>query len=329
MDFKEWPLLNYDQWKETYETLHLWAQVIGKISLCRQPWVNHSWASAFHVTPRGLSTSTLPANGESFSFEFDFIDQCLRFSKSDGHQNVTPLISGVSVRDFYERTMSVLADADIGVNFSPIPNEIERAIPFYKDTASRVYNPQQARIFWIVLTHINAVMNDFRSRFIGKCSPVHFFWGSFDLAVTRFSGRLAPKHPGGVPHLADDVVQEAYSHEVSSCGFWPGNAAYPHAAFYSYAYPEPEGFASLKIEPDEGFYHQGLKEFLLPYQDVRGLADPADSVMRFFQSTYEAAADLGDWDRQNLEVSPYRQNCQYHFVKKNLSLTISPDQTRV
>jgi hypothetical protein len=303
-----WPQLDYASWKDTCKTLHLWTQIIGKIRLSKEPWANHSWFSTLYVTSRGLGTSAVSDGDRNFSIEFDFISHRLDFYVSDGRCVVFPLQSE-TVASFYRRVMSVLVELGIETDYSPVPNEMEDGTPFFDDTRHKVYNPDQANAFWLALVPVNNILKTFRSRFVGKCSPVHFFWGSFDLAVTRFSGRTAPPHPGGVPHLPNRVAREAYSHEVSSCGFWPGNDAYPHAAFYSYAYPAPEDFASAKIQGPGAYFHPALREFLMPYDEVRQSADPAEAILDFAQSTYEAAANLGHWDRHSLEESLYRDEC--------------------
>lgn len=303
-----WPKLDYSSSKDTYETLHLWTQIVGKIRLSKEPWANHSWFSTLYVTARGLGTSAISDGDRNFSIEFDFLNHRLVFQVSDGRSMEIPLQSE-DVATFYRRIMGVLSELGIETCFSAIPNELENAIPFSADTDHRVYNRERAAAFWQALVPVNNVLKLFRSRFLGKCSPVHFFWGSFDLAVSRFSGRAAPVHPGGVPHLSDRVTREAYSHEVSSLGFWPGNAAYPQAAFYSYVYPAPERFSSASIKGPGAFFHPKLREFLMPYEEVRDSSDPAEAILDFAQSTYEAAAELGRWDRHALEDSPFREAC--------------------
>jgi hypothetical protein len=304
----QWPQLDYESWKDTYETLHLWTQIVGKVRLCKEPWANHSWYSTLYVTSRGLGTSAISDGDKNFSIDFDFISHRLIFQVSDG-RCLDFALQSEDVASFYRRVMRTLTDLEIETRFSPIPNELEDGTPFFADTRHKIYDTNQANAFWQSLVPINNILKLFRSRFVGKCSPVHFFWGSFDLAVSRFSGRMAPPHPGGVPHLSNRVAREAYSHEVSSCGFWPGNAAYPQAAFYSYAYPAPEGFSSAKIEGPGAIFHPVLREFLLPYDEVRKSADPAQAILDFAESTYEAAADLGHWDRHAVEDSPFRDEC--------------------
>ena len=295
-----WPSLTFETWKETAATLHMWTQIVGKVRLALTPWTNHSWNVTLYVTVRGLTTSPIPHGKESFEVEFDFIDHLLLIRSSDGARRSIPL-RPMPVADFYEQLMKMLAEMGLEVKISATPNEVEEAIPFAQDREHASYEPESAHRFWRVLLQTDRVFKEFRSHFIGKCSPVHFFWGSFDLAVTRFSGRVAPTHPGGVPHLPNAVAQEAYSHEVSSCGFWPGNAAMPTPIFYSYAYPAPEGFAEAAIKPEGASWSEALREFILPYEEVRNAEDPDCVLLQFVQSTYEAAANLGRWDRAGLE----------------------------
>jgi hypothetical protein len=298
-----WPVLEYADWKPTYETLHRWVQIIGKLRLSKSPSANHSWNSALYVTSRGLTTSAIPLGERNLTVEFDFLNHCLLFQDSLGKEAIIEL-KNESVASFYKRVKSTLSDMDISITFDEKPNEVMDATPFIEDTVHRSYERLHANRFWQALVRANNIFEVFRTSFVGKSSPVHFFWGSFDLAITRFSGRRAPEHPGGIPHLSDEVVREAYSHEVMSCGFWPGNEQYPHAAFYAYAYPEPENFSNSKIIPTQAFYNQDLKQFILPYSDVRKSADPSATVMSFLESTYQSAANCGLWDRDTLEVSP-------------------------
>jgi Family of unknown function (DUF5996) len=295
-----WPELPYAAWKDTYATLHLWTQIVGKIRLAQTPWLNHSWHVVLYVSARGLTTSPIPLGDRSFQLDFDFLDHVLRASTSDGGQKEIGLLPR-SVADFYAEIMRVLAELGIDVRINELPNEIPDAIRFSEDHVHTSYDRDYAERHWRVLLHVNRVLHEFRTSFIGKCSPVHFFWGSFDLAVTRFSGRRVPLHPGGVPNLPDAVAQEAYSHEVSSAGFWPGSAGVEYPAFYSYAYPEPPGFWSAPICPKEAFYSEGLREYILPYDAVRTAGDPERALMDFLTSTYEAAANTGNWDRVALE----------------------------
>ncbi|MDP1585584.1 MAG: DUF5996 family protein [Bradyrhizobium sp.] len=296
-----WPALPFDPWRKTAATLQLWTQVVGKIRLVRTPWVNHSWHVALYVSARGLTTGPIPDGDRVFEIEFDFIDHVLWLRTSDGHVRQV-MLRPMAVAEFYADVMAALAQLGIAVTINTMPNEIAGAVPFEKDRLNKDYDRDAAQRFWRVLVSTQRVMTHFRTGFLGKVSPVHFFWGSFDLAVTRFSGRGAPRHPGGVPNLPNDVAAEAYSHEVSSAGFWPGSPGpvdYP--AFYSYAYPAPDGFAEAKVKPDAAFFSKLLGEFVLPYEAVRNAPDPDAALMDFLRSTYDAAADLGAWDRAALE----------------------------
>ena len=295
-----WPPLPYPAWKDTCATLHLWTQIVGKIRLARTPWANHSWHVTLYVTPRGLGTSPIPDDGRAFQIEFDFIDHALLIATSDGGGQRLPL-APMSVADFHDRLMAALAGLGISVRIDGSPNEVPDPIPFRADREHAAYDPDAAQRFWRVLVQADRVLKQFRTGFLGKVSPVHFFWGSFDLAVTRFSGRRAPLHPGGIPHLPDAVTREAYSHEVSSAGFWPGGGAIDYPAFYAYAYPAPEGFASAPVRPAAAFFHEALGEFILPYDAVRTADAPDATLLDFLQSTYEAAANAAGWDRAALD----------------------------
>jgi len=297
-----WPELPYAAWKETCATLQLWTQIVGKVRLALTPWINHSWHVTFRVTARGLATPLTSAGERDLQFEFDFLDHLLWLRTSDGHQRQL-MLKPMPVAEFYADVMHALSEAGFDVRIDPMPNEIPDAIRFDRDLVHASYDRDFANRFWRVLLRANDVFTHFRSAFLGKVSPVHFFWGSFDLAVTRFSGRPAPLHPGGVPHLSDAVVREAYSHEVSSAGFWPGGGPIDYAAFYSYAYPAPDGFASAPVRPAQAFFSREVGEFILPYDAVRTAPDPNTALMDFLQSTYAAAADLGKWDRANLECA--------------------------
>lgn len=297
---EQWPSLSFNSWQPTYETLHMWFQIVGKIRLVQSPWINHSWHTTFYLSSRGMTTSPIPAQGESFQIDFDFIDHRLIISKSDG-QVKTLALRDQSVAEFYQDLFETLAAMQLNISINTLPNEVADPIPFEQDTRHCHYNPDDAHRCWRVLLGVDQVFKQFRSRFRGKCSPVHFFWGSFDLAVTRFSGRPAPRHPGGIPHLPDAVAQEAYSHEVSSCGFWPGSAQMPEPVFYSYAYPEPEGFATADVLPELASYNSSLGEFILPYEELRKSGELEALLLEFLQSTYETAANLAQWDRQLLE----------------------------
>src|SRR5436190_9779796 len=299
-DHATWPPIPYEEWKATLATLHLWTQIVGKLRLVQTPWVNHSWHVPLYVTARGLTTSPVPYEGRSFDVNFDFIDHKLYISTSDGGIGRMEL-RPQPVADFYRELMEKLRALDIEIKINTTPSEVADGIPFEKDTVHASYDADQANAFFRALSFADLVFKEFRARFIGKCSPVHFFWGSFDLAVTRFSGRTAPPHPGGVPHMPDWVAREAYSHEVSSLGFWPGGEQFPEAVFYSYAYPAPDGFPAAKVEPAEASFNADLGEFILPYDAVRRGASPASSVLNFAQATYQAAADLANWDRSALE----------------------------
>ncbi|MEA2917123.1 MAG: hypothetical protein QOJ15_9204 [Bradyrhizobium sp.] len=297
-----WPELPTAAWRETYETLHLWTQIVGKIRLARTPWLNHSWHVTLYVTARGLTTSSIPDGTRSFQIDFDFIDHALRISTSDGTARQFAL-AGKSVAGFYTAIMADLAELGIDIAINETPNELQDPIRFSQDSRHASYDPDAVRRFFQILCNADRVFKQFRTGFLGKASPVHFFWGSFDLAVTRFSGRRAPRHPGGVPHLPDEVAWEAYSHEVSSAGFWPGSGAIDYPAFYCYAYPEPAGFRTAPLRPDAAFFSEALGEFILPYDAVRTAAQPDQALLDFLQSTYEAAANSAKWDRDALECA--------------------------
>lgn len=295
-----WPELPFDEWRDTCATLHLWTQIVGKVRMSNMPWINHSWHVPLYVSARGLTTSRVPTAEGAFEIEFDFLDHQLEIRLSDGRRRRLPL-KPISVADFYRSLMSELDSLGIEASFHPRPNELPDPIPFAEDTEHHHYDPEYAQRFWRVLVSAERVFERFRASFLGKNSPIQFFWGSFDVAVTRFSGRPAPHHPGGVPNLPDWVAREAYSHEVSSAGFWPGGDASPHPIFYSYAYPEPPGFPSATVEPAAASYSKELGEFVLPYDAVRSSDSPDDDLAAFLRTTYEAAAELGGWDRAALE----------------------------
>jgi hypothetical protein len=300
-DEKRWPELRYKGWKDTCETLHLWSQIVGKIRLAQTPWLNHSWHVPLYITARGLTTSPIPYWQETFQIDFDFVDHLLWVRVSDGRSRRLVLVAK-SVAEFCAELFASLAELKLDIRISMVPSEIADGVPFDQDHIHAAYDPDYANRFFRVLLTTHRALSHFRTGFLGKASPVHFFWGSFDLAVTRFSGRRAPPHPGGVPHLPNAVVREAYSHEVSSAGFWPGSEGpMPEAAFYSYAYPVPAGFGTVTVKPPKAFFSDELGEFLLPYEAVRISADPERMLMDFFHSTYEAAANLGGWDRSALE----------------------------
>jgi Family of unknown function (DUF5996) len=299
-----WPSLALDAWSDTYATLHMWTQIVGKIRLAQTPWTNHSWHVTLYVTPRGLTTGSIPYGTRAFQIDFDFIAHEIKIQCDDGRAAGFPL-QPQSVAVFYRRLGEEMKTLDLAVKIYAKPNEVPNAIPFDQDEAHAAYDPEYASRFWRVLLQSDRIFRKFRARFVGKCSPVHYFWGAPDLAVTRFSGRLAPPHPGGVPNLPDRVAREAYSHEVSSCGFWPGGGAVAYPAYYSYAYPEPEGFAQAPINPASAFYSTDLREFILPYDEVRNAQSPEDILLDFLQTTYEAAADLAKWDRASIEGLRY------------------------
>ena len=300
----DWPELPYADLKDTCETLRLWTQIVGKIRLARSPWLNHSWQVTLYVTARGLSTSLIPHPSGGFDLEFDFTDQVLRLRTSWGPAADIAL-RPQSVAAFYGQVMDALAGAGAPTTINVTPSEFPDPVTLFpEDHAPRAYDPEVAHRFWRALVRVDEVFKLFRSGFLGKASPVHLFWGSFDLAVTRFSGRRAPSHPGGVPHLPDAVAREAYSHEVSSAGFWPGGPGAEEAVFYSYAYPEPAGFRTAAAGPSQARYEAELGEFVLPYEEVRTAADPDAVLLGFLNSTYAAAADAAKWDRVALECAP-------------------------
>jgi uncharacterized protein DUF5996 len=298
---EQWPALPYAAWKDTCATLHLWTQIVGKIRLAKTPWQNHSWHVTLYLSARGLTTGPIPDGVRTFQIDFDFIDHILWLRTSDGHFRQL-MLTPVSVAEFYADLWIALRELDLDIAINTTPNEIPDAVAFDQDTAHASYDPDYANRFWRALLAAHTVFSNFRTGFLGKVSPVQFFWGSNDLAVTRFSGRKAPRHAGGVPNLPDKVAQEAYSHEVSSAGFWPGAPGpVEFPAFYSYAYPAPEEFAAAKVRPDAAYFSKELGEFILPYDAVRAARDPRALLMEFLQSTYEAAADLAKWDRAGLE----------------------------
>jgi hypothetical protein len=278
----------------------MWTQIVGKIRLAGMPWINHSWHVTLYVTARGLTTAPVPHGGRSFQIDFDFIDHQLNIETDDGSVRSLAL-KALPVAEFYRQLFDALSELALDLKIHGSPNEVPKPIPFARDREHSSYDPEFAGRWWKILSQTNRVFNDFRAPFLGKCSPVHFFWGAFDLAVTRFSGRQAPPHPGGFPNMPDWITREAYSHEVSSCGFWPGGGPVPYPVFYAYAYPEPEGFSAARVRPAEAFYSADLREFLLPYEEMRKAADPDATLLGFLRSTYDAAADLGKWDRQKLE----------------------------
>ncbi len=298
----DWPALDYGAWQDSCATLHLWTQIVGKIRLAHAPLVNHWWQVPLYVTARGLTTSAMPRDARTFQIDFDFVDHRLLIAVSDGSSASMPL-AACSVADFYGEVMARLHALDLETRLWTTPVEIADPIPFEEDRIHAAYDPVMVTRFWRALVQIDQVFAMFRSRFIGKASPVHFFWGSFDHAVTRFSGRRAPPPPSN-PNIPDFINREAYSHEVSSCGFWPGNGGFGRPAFYSYAYPQPAGFGEARVSPPAAFYAPDLGEFILPYDAVREAAQPRELLLQFLESTYAAAADLGKWDRPLLERAP-------------------------
>lgn len=292
-----WPALPLAEWQDTYQTLHLWTQIVGKVRLTLSPHVNHWWSTTLYTTPRGLTTSTIPYGTRTFEIAFDFLDHTLRIQSSDGASRAMGLYPR-SVADFYRELMALLRAISLEVAINPLPQEVANPIPCDEDHEHATYDAAAANRWWRALAQSDRVLQQFRARFLGKCSPVHFFWGAFDLAVTRFSGRRAPERPG-----ADFVTREAYSHEVSSCGFWPGTPGGPvqEAAYYAYMAPEPDGFSAASVQPDAAVYNKEIGEFILPYEAVRTAPDPDATLLAFAQSTYAAGADLASWDRANLE----------------------------
>ena len=297
-----WPDLSYFAWRETAATLQLWTQIVGKVRLTLTPWLNHGWQVPLYVTARGLGTSTIPVGGEVLEIEFDFVDHRLQLRTSTGETRSIAL-EPRTVADFYAAVMQALLELGIAVRIHEMPNEVAEPIRFSQDRIHSAYDAAAAHRFWRALVQADRIFKQFRSGFLGKASPVHFSWASFDLAVTRFSGRAAPPHPGGVPGLPDAVTQEAYSHEVSSAGFWPGSDAYPTALFYAYAYPEPPGFRDRPVTRGASF-DATLGEFVLPYETMRTSDDPDALLLDFLAATYDAAADAGAWDRARLECPP-------------------------
>ncbi|MDA3628436.1 DUF5996 family protein [Saccharopolyspora sp. WRP15-2] len=295
----DWPSLLVDEWTATRDTLHMWTQIVGKVRLVQAPMTAHWWQVPLYVTPRGLSTSAIPHGGRLFDLEFDFVDHQLQIRSSNGGERQVAL-EPKPVATFHHEVMTALAELDLEVPIFGRPVEVERAIPFADDVEHASYDPDHAQRFWGQLVAAHRVISRFRSRFLGKVSPVHFFWGAMDLACTRFSGRTAPPHPGGAPNCGDWVMVEAYSHELSSCGFWPGGSE--EGTFYSYAYPEPPGYAEHPVSPEAAAYDANLGEFVLPYTAVRTSDDPDETLLDFLQTTYQAAAENGRWNRGDLEI---------------------------
>ncbi|GAA5019361.1 DUF5996 family protein [Actinopolymorpha pittospori] len=300
-----WPALPYEAWKDTCTALHLWTQIVGKVRVAQTPWLNHSWHVPLYVNARGLTTGPVTHGPRTFDITFDLVDHVLSLRTSDGAERRIKL-RAQSVADFYTCVMDALEALEVPVDINTRPNEVPHPVPFPEDHVVRPYDANAAHDFWRALTQVDRVFCEFRTGFLGKCSPVHFFWGSFDLAVTRFSGRSAPVHPGGLPGLPDAVTRDAYSHELSSAGFWPGGNGMEEAAFYSYAYPEPGGYRAADVQPAEAYFEPKLGEFILPYDVVRTAADPDRTLEDFLHSTYEAAANLGHWARDQLESAEGR-----------------------
>jgi hypothetical protein len=297
---ESWPEFDWRQWRETAIGLQLRAQIVGKVRLALTPWLNHSWHVPLYLTARGWTTSSIPCGDRILQIDFDLIAGWIVLAASDGGVKTIMLEAG-SVAGFDAAVRAALAELGVTASFDGKPSEMPGALPFAEDHVERPYDADAARRFWRALIQVQRVFGEFRTGFLGKASPIHLFWGSFDLASTRFSGRAAPRHPGGLPGLPDAVTCEAYSHEEASVGFWPGSDAYPHAAFYAYAYPAPAGYAEARVAPAEAAYNAEMGEFLLPYDAVRTAADPDAALLAFCESTYDAAADLGAWDRASLE----------------------------
>ncbi len=295
-----WPDIPFEPWKDTCATVHLWTQIVGKYRLACAPWLNHSWHATLYVTARGLTTSPIPVAGRSVQFDFDFVDHKLAGSTSDGGAK-TFALEPMTVAEFHRRFLALTDDLGVRTSFNGVPNEVSDPIAFVHDTTHAAYDADAVNRYWRALVQADRVLQEFRTGFLGKVSPVHLFWGSFDLAVTRFSGRAAPLHPGGIPGLPDAITREAYSHEVSSAGFWPGGGPVDYPAFYSYAYPAPPGFPAQRVTPEAAFFLEKAGEFILPYDAVRTAADPDQTLLGFLETTYEAAARLGNWERNSLE----------------------------
>jgi hypothetical protein len=298
----EWPLLDYNSWHETQDALHLWLQIVGKVRLKTMPWQNHSWHSTLYLSPSGFTTQAIPYQGGAFQIDFDFQHHKLIIRSTHEH-DVSFDLTAMAVADFYKQLMDGLHSIGLDVAIYKRPNELAHDTPFDEDSKIRPYDKTRVEDFWEAMIKINCVFTAFRSTFLGKCSPIHLFWGAFDLAVTRFSGRPAPLHPGGMPNMPLDVMQEAYSQEVSSAGFWPGSAVFPEPAFYAYCYPSPEDFKTQAVAPKEAFYSEDMGEFFLKYSDVRAADDPDTMLRSFLESTYLAAANTGNWPMNLIKTS--------------------------
>ena len=297
---RPWPAVPWRDWADTLETLHLMSQVVGKVRLVRSPWINHSWSVPLYLSPRGFRTSLVPDGAAGFELEFDLLEHAVELTTTAGVRDRVALAS-TTMAVFHRSVLAMLDAAGVGVRIHPVPSEIPDAVPFDEDHELRRYEPAHATALWRAMLRAGAVMTRFRAGYVGKASPVHLFWGAFDLATTRFSGRTAPPHPGGMANFPDDVAREAYSHEVTSVGFWPGNRSSPMPIFYAYAYPTPDGYAGSTVEPSEAVWLDDLGEFALPYDVVAGATDPDGTLMGFFESTHAVAADLAGWDRGSLE----------------------------
>ena len=300
MTIERWPALPLAEWEDTRATLHLWTQIVGKVRLALAPMVNHWWQVPLYVCARGLTTSATPYSGGVVELTFDFQDEVLRIATSAGASR-TVALAPRTVADFHRDVMSTLLDVGVRAHITRTPVEMENVIPFDEDETHAAFDAEAARRFWRVLIDVDRVLHEFRGRFTGKCSPVHFWWGGFDMAVTRFSGREAPLHPGGIPNVADYVMHEAYSHECMSAGWWPGGGLVPDPAFYAYSYPEPDGCSVAPIRPAAAYYHPEMREWILPYEAVRTASDPDAEVMSFLESAYDTVARLGKWDRASLD----------------------------
>lgn len=301
-----WPALDYDNWKDTLKTVHQWSQIVGKIRLVSMPWQNHSWHTALYITARGLTTGSMPYKDGVFEIEFNFETHQLVISSTFG-QNVILELKARTVADFHKELFEKLQGLGIEVKIHGRPNELEHNTSFAENVQDKSYDKQQMVNYWQAAVSIHNVFSKFRSGFIGKCSPVHLFWGAFDIALTRFSGKKAPLHPGQAPNMPKEIMQEAYSHEVSSCGFWPGADNFPQPMFYAYSYPVPKEYGQQKVLPAEAFWSDDMGEFFLPYDVVRNSDDPEKTLAMFLQSTYEAAANTGNWDRESLETEDLKQ----------------------
>ncbi len=297
-----WPPLPSQDWWDTVETLHLWTQVVGKIRMANAPWINHSWSVALYVSTAGLRTSLVPYRAEGFELSFDFLDHELTVHTTTGERRTIALKDG-TVADFYAAVLDAMDSVGMPVHINTVPNEVAEAVPFERDTVPRTYEPAHATALWEALLRANRVMTRFRAGFRGKASPVHFFWGGFDLATTRFSGRSAPPHPGGVPNFPDDVAREAYTDEVTSSGFWLGTRSAPDPIFYAYAYPTPDGYATATVQPEAATWLEDLGEFALRYDDLIQAEDPDATLLTFFETAHAAAADLAGWNREALECA--------------------------